>query len=61
MGKGKGGKRKVATQMAETPTLYGKDAEAVFEQIHRKPSEEKVQQLIKKLEKDFEGMKKRGF
>lgn len=35
----KGGRR-MATQLQPTPTLYGKDAQAVLEQISKKPTEE---------------------
>lgn len=51
--------KKMATQMAETPTLYGKDAEAVLKQISAKPSKNQVNQLIKKLEQKFNGVKTR--
>lgn len=55
----KEGKLKMATQMAETPTLYGKDAEAVMKQVESKPSKSEVEQLKKKLEQKFEGIQTR--
>jgi len=58
--RGRGGKKKVATQLANTPTLYGKDAEAVLEQISKVPKKEQLDKLKKKLEEKFEGIEKRG-
>ena len=49
----------MATQMADTPTLYGKDAEAVRKEIANAPSEKQIQELQKRLEKKFEGLGKR--
>lgn len=34
----KRGERKMATQLQPTPTLYGRDAKEVLEQIKRKPT-----------------------
>ena len=51
--------KKMATQMAETPTLYGKDADAVLKQISAKPSKNQVNQLMKKLELKFNGVQTR--
>ncbi|WP_027365926.1 hypothetical protein [Desulfotruncus alcoholivorax] len=36
----KRGERKMATQLQPTPTLYGKDAIEVLEQIKRKPTKD---------------------
>ena len=56
---GKRRKITMATQMADTPTLYGKDAEAVRKEIANAPSEKQIQELQKRLEKKFEGLGKR--
>jgi uncharacterized protein YneF (UPF0154 family) len=55
----KEGKHTMATQIAETPTLYGKDAEAVMKQVASKPSKRQVDQLKKKLEQKFDGIQTR--
>lgn len=60
MERGRGWKKKVATQLANTPTLYGKDAEAVLDQISKVPKKEQLDKLKKKLEEKFEGIEKRG-
>lgn len=36
---------KLSTQLQPTPTLYGKDALAVLEQIKKKPTEEQLKAL----------------
>lgn len=46
----------MATQMAETPTLYGKDAEAVLKQIEQTPSKQQIDSLVKKLEQKFQSI-----
>ena len=56
----KGGLKKVATQLSETPTLYGDDAQAVLDQIATAPSKEQVEKLKKDLTKKFVGIEKRG-
>lgn len=43
-------------QMAETPTLYGKDAEAVLKQIEQTPSKQQIDSLVKKLEQKFQNI-----
>lgn len=55
----KGDKKKVATQMKVTPTLYGSEAEEVLKKISSKPSNELIQKKIDNLEKKFEGMYRR--
>ena len=51
--------KKMATQLAPTPTLYGKDAEEVWKQIQKKPTEE---QLLKARARSefFKQIKKKG-
>jgi hypothetical protein len=36
------------TQLQDTPTLYGKDAEAVLEQLKKKPTEEQLRKAEKR-------------
>ncbi|EGL20103.1 MULTISPECIES: hypothetical protein [unclassified Paenibacillus] len=55
---GKKGKR-MATQIAETPVLYGKDAEAVLKQIQSKPSERQLELLKKQYEQKFANIQTR--
>jgi uncharacterized protein YneF (UPF0154 family) len=45
------------TQIAETPTLYGKDAKMVLKQIEQTPSKRQVDSLMKKMEKKFLNIK----
>jgi hypothetical protein len=47
---------KMATQLAETPTLYGKDAEAVLKQIESKPNKQQMEFLKRNLESKFSGI-----
>ncbi|MCG9966867.1 hypothetical protein L9W92_02180 [Pelotomaculum terephthalicicum JT] len=54
----KGG-RKMATQLQPTPMLYGKDADAVLEQIRRKPTPEQIRRA-KERNKFFKNIKKKG-
>lgn len=42
------------TQIAPTPTLYGKDAEEVLKQVQHRPSTHEVNKLKKTLAKKFE-------
>jgi hypothetical protein len=51
--------KKMATQMAPTPTLYGKDAEDVWKQIQKKPTEEQLQKARVRSE-FFRQIKKKG-
>ncbi|HBI03072.1 MAG TPA: hypothetical protein DDY49_03460 [Paenibacillaceae bacterium] len=51
---------KMATQMQPTPTLYGKDAEDVLNQIKRKPTKEQRAKLIADYRNKFAGVKKKG-
>lgn len=51
--------RKMATQLAPTPTLYGKDAEDVWKQIQKKPTEEQLQKAQARSE-FFKQVKKKG-
>lgn len=50
---------KMATQLQPTPTLYGKDAIAVIEQIKKKPTEEQ-KEAIEKRRAFYAKVKKRG-
>ena len=56
-------KRKVnlqmATQIAETPTLHGEDAEQVLKEIAQVPSKEDVDKLREKLRKARSGILRR--
>lgn len=54
----KGG-RKMATQLQPTPTLYGKDAEAVLEQIRKKPTKEQKKRSEER-KAFFAAIKKKG-
>jgi len=56
--KDKGG-RKMATQLQPTPTLYGKDAEAVLEQISKKPTKEQKRKAEER-KAFFAAIKKKG-
>jgi hypothetical protein len=51
----------MTTQMNTTPTLFGKDAKAVIEEISRIPTTEQRKQLREKYRKMFEGIKKKNF
>jgi hypothetical protein len=46
----------MATQMAETPTLHGKDAESVLKQIEQAPSAKEVETYLANLKKQFQGI-----
>lgn len=50
----------MATQIQATPTLYGNDAQVVFNEISRKPSKEQRQKLRDNYRKLFEGVKTKG-
>ncbi|MDI6711116.1 MAG: hypothetical protein QME76_10645 [Bacillota bacterium] len=50
----------MATQLQPTPTLYGKDAEKVLEQVRMKPTQEQLQRARKRSEY-FERIKKKNF
>lgn len=54
------GEVRMATQLAETPTLFGEDAKAVLDEIKHVPSKEEIKRLEDRLAKQFEGVKKRG-
>ncbi|MEK3792510.1 hypothetical protein MKX42_12355 [Paenibacillus sp. FSL R7-0204] len=58
MGKHKGG-RKMATQMAATPTLDGRDAERLIESLKIKPTA-RSRANAKKLAQYFEDKEKRN-
>jgi hypothetical protein len=47
-------RRKMATQMQATPTLYGEDAKAVLDEVLRKPTKEQREKLRDKYRKLFE-------
>lgn len=49
----------MATQLQPTPTLYGKDAIAVIEQIKKKPTEEQ-RKALEERRAFFAKIKKRG-
>ena len=53
------GGRKMATQLQPTPTLYGKDAEAVLEQIRKKPTKEQKRK-VEERKAFFAAIKKKG-
>lgn len=53
------GERKMATQLQPTPTLYGKDAEAVLEQIRKKPTKEQKKRSEER-KAFFAAIKKKG-
>lgn len=55
----KKGEEHMATQMQATPVLYGKDAEAVLEQIKKKPSA-KQREKAKQRREFFKNIEKRG-
>lgn len=50
---------RMATQMAPTPTLYGKDAEEVLKQVSSRPSNQEINKLRSALAKKIEGVEKR--
>ncbi|MGE5396056.1 MAG: hypothetical protein ACM3MK_00820 [Chitinophagales bacterium] len=50
---------KMATQIAPTPVLYGKDAEAVFKELQEPPSQNKIEEA-KKRSKFFKKIRKKG-
>jgi hypothetical protein len=54
----KGG-RKMTTQLQPTPVLHGEDADAVLEQIKRKPTPEQIKKA-KKRNEYFKNIKKKG-
>lgn len=58
LSKDKGG-RKMATQIQPTPILYGKDAEAVLEQIRKKPTKEQKRKAEER-KAFFATIKKKG-
>ena len=43
------GEIRMATQLAETPTLYGEDAEAVLKQVRQAPDKKKIEELKRQL------------
>lgn len=49
----------IKTQLQPTPTLYGRDAEAVLEQIKRKLDIGKLKR-IEERKRFFAGIKKKG-
>lgn len=49
----------MATQMAPTPTLRGKDAQAVIEQLKRKPTPEQIRAAEKRSD-FFKRIRKKG-
>jgi hypothetical protein len=51
--------KKMATQLSPTPTLYGKDAENVFKQIEKKPTNEQLQKAKARSEY-FKQVEKKG-
>lgn len=53
------GWRKMATQLQPTPTLYGKDAQAVLEQIKKKPTREQ-KRMAEERRAFFARIKKEG-
>lgn len=50
----------MATQMQATPTLYGKDAKVVIDEINRMPSKEQRIKLRDNYRKMFEGVQTKG-
>ncbi|MBH0159896.1 hypothetical protein [Fictibacillus sp. 26RED30] len=51
----------MATQLQPTPTLYGKDAQNVMNDIIKnKPSASQKKELISKYRKMFEGVQRKG-
>jgi hypothetical protein len=46
----------MATQIADTPTLYGRDAQSVLKQIESKPSKRDVDKLKSSLNSKFQGI-----
>ncbi|MBU7005260.1 hypothetical protein [Phosphitispora fastidiosa] len=51
---------KMATQLQATPTLYGKDAKEIFNEINRVPSKEQRIKIREHYRKMFEGVKTKG-
>lgn len=51
---------KMATQIQATPTLYGKDARVILDEINRTPSKEQRKQLRDNYRKMFAGVKTKG-
>lgn len=49
----------MATQLQPTPTLYGKDAEAVLKQLQKKPTPEQIRRAKARSE-FFKQIKKKG-
>jgi hypothetical protein len=54
------GVRKLATQIAATPTIYGEEAKKIIEEAKRPPSQ-KALENGKKLLDYFDKIEKRGF
>jgi hypothetical protein len=54
------GVRKLATQIAATPTIYGEEAQKIIEEAKRPPSQ-KALENGKKLLDYFDKIEKRGF
>lgn len=50
----------MATQLDETPPLYGKDAEDVLKQIRKAPDKNKIEQLKLKLDAELKEVNMRG-
>ena len=50
---------KMATQLQPTPTLYGKDAEAVLKQLQKKPTPEQIRRAKERSE-FFKQINKKG-
>ncbi len=51
---------KMATQLQATPTLYGKDAQKILDEINRKPSDEQRRKVRDNYRKMFEGVQTKG-
>lgn len=51
---------KMATQLQATPTLYGKDAKIIINEVSRMPSKEQKKQLRDNYRKMFEGVQTKG-
>lgn len=49
----------MATQLQPTPTLYGKDAEAVIDQIKKKPTPDQLRRARERSD-FFKEIKKKG-
>lgn len=50
----------MATQLAETPPLFGKDADDVLKQIRKAPDKDKIEQLKRKLDAELKEVNMRG-